>query len=81
MFIVDMHQLYVDMFYRKICLTPSNIIRRPFPFPYADSKSLFENPRAKNIIFPHICSLPIVQHVCAQVAQLQPAYIRICAQN
>jgi hypothetical protein len=52
-----------------------------FPFPYADLKSLFTNLRAKNIIFPHIRALPIVQHEYTQVAPLQPAYIGFCAQN
>jgi hypothetical protein len=29
--------------YSKICLTPCNLIRRPFPFPYAYLKSPFCN--------------------------------------
>jgi hypothetical protein len=32
------------------------------------------------MIFPHIRALPILQHVYTQVAPLQLAYIRICAQ-
>jgi hypothetical protein len=52
-----------------------------FSILYADLKSLFANPRAKNIIFPHIHALPIVHHVYMQVAPLQPTYIGFCAQN
>jgi hypothetical protein len=52
----------------------------PFPFPYADLKSLFTVPRAKNNIFPHIRALTVIHHVYTQVAPLQPAYIRFCAQ-
>jgi hypothetical protein len=43
-----------------------------FPFPYADLKSLFAVPRAKNCIFPHIRALTTIQHVYTQVAPLQP---------
>jgi hypothetical protein len=52
-----------------------------FPFPYVDLKSLFTNPRAKNIIFPHIHTLPTIQHAYLQVAPLQPVYIGKCSQN
>jgi hypothetical protein len=41
----------------------ANLIRRPFSISYADLKSLFANPRAKNNIFPHIRALTVVQHV------------------
>jgi hypothetical protein len=46
-----------------------------FPFPYAELKSLFANPRAKNMIFPHIRTQTILQHAYTEVAPLQPAYI------
>ena len=52
-----------------------------FPFPYADLKSLFAIPRAKNNIFPHIHALTIIQHAYTQIAPLQPAYVGFCAQN
>ena len=51
-----------------------------FPFPYVDLKSLFANPIAKNMIFPHICTLTTIQHAYTQVAPLQPTYIRFCTQ-
>jgi hypothetical protein len=58
----------------------ANLLRRPFPFPYVDLKSLFAVPRDKIIFFPHICALTVIQHVYTQVAPLHPTYIRFCAQ-
>jgi hypothetical protein len=44
--------IYVmGIFYCKIFLTPCNLLIRPFPFSYADMKSLFAIPRAKKHIF------------------------------
>jgi hypothetical protein len=59
----------------------ANLLRRNFPFPYADLKSSFAVPRAKNCIFPHMRSITAIQHAYTQVAPLQPMYIGFCAQK
>ena len=64
------HLLYQDLPHPM-----QSYIEGLFPFPYVDLKSLFANLRAKNIIFPHIRALPILQHVYTQVSPLQPVYI------
>ena len=48
--------------YSKICLTRWNFLRRHFPFPYADLKSLFVVPIVKNCIFPHIHTQTSIKH-------------------
>jgi hypothetical protein len=52
-----------------------------FPFTYADLSSLLMNPEPKIHIFPHICSLSVMQDAYTLVAPLQLVYIRICARK
>jgi hypothetical protein len=68
--------------YRKICLTLCNLAQRAFfHFPMHNFHPFFANPGAKNTFFPHIHTLPTIQHVYTNVAPLHPTYIRICAQK
>ena len=71
----------VNLLYKYLPLPMQPYTEDLFPFPYADLKSLFANPRDKNIIFPHIRALPIVQHVYTHVAPLQPVCIGFFAQT
>jgi hypothetical protein len=59
----------------------ANLHIGPFSISLCRLEVPFCKSRAKNMIFPHIRPLPILQHAYTQVAPLQPAYIEICAQN
>jgi hypothetical protein len=68
--------------YSKICLTLCNLAQKAFfHFPMQTYHPCLINPELKIHIFPHVCTLPTIQHVYTQAAPLQPVYIGICAKK